>query len=319
MIKGKNKEERVQSWYQHFSNLLGKEPVISNDDDVIAPVFDNLDIKTGEFTMTEYQAVKMKLNTGKLPGGDEIPPEVLKYCGLDAIILDYANKLLLNHEKPQQWSDINLLPLPKQGDLGYTTNYRGIALSAVAAKMVNKMLLLRIQPKLDPLLRPNQNGFRPKRSTTAHILALRRLIENVKRKNLKSVILFVDFSKAFDSVHRGKMLKILKAYGIPDQLVSAIDKLYEGTRAKVISPDGETDYFTILAGVLQGDTLAPYLFAIVVDYVMRKATSGREEEFGFTLHHRKSRRCPAVNITDLDFADDIALLSNEIHQAQHNC
>ena len=316
MIKGKNKEERVQSWYQHFSNLLGKEPVISNDDEEITPVFDNLDIKTGEFTMTEYQAVKMKLNTGKLPGGDEIPPEVLKYCDLDAIILDYANKLLLNHEKPQQWSDINLLPLPKQGDLGYTTNYRGIALSAVAAKMVNKMLLLRIQPKLDPLLRPNQNGFRPKRSTTAHILALRRLIENVKRKNLKSVILFVDFSKAFDSVHRGKMLKILKAYGIPDQLVSAIDKLYEGTRAKVISPDGETDYFTILAGVLQGDTLAPYLFAIVVDYVMRKATSGREEEFGFTLHRRKSRRCPAVNITDLDFADDIALLSNEIHQAQ---
>ena len=100
------------------------------------------------------------------------------------------------------------------------------------------MLLLRIQPKLDPLLRPNQNGFRPKRSTMAHILALRRLIENVKRKNLKSVILFVDFSKAFDSVHRGKMLRILKAYGIPDQLVSAIDKLYEGTRAKVISPDG---------------------------------------------------------------------------------
>ena len=95
-----------------------------------------------------------------------------------------------------------------------------------------------------------------------------------------------------------------------------MSKLYEGTRAKVISPDGETDYFNILAGVLQGDTLAPYLFAIVVDYVMRKATSGREEEFGFTLHHRKSRRCPAVRITDLDFTDAIALLSNEIHQAQ---
>lgn len=315
-IKGKNKEERVQSWYQHFSNLLGKEPVITNDDEEVATVFENLNIESGEFTMNEYQEVKKKLQTGKLPGGDEIPPEVLKYCDLDAIILDYANKLLLNHEKPQQWSDINLLPLPKQGDLGYTNNYRGIALSAVAAKMVNKMLLLRIQPKLDPLLRPNQNGFRPKRSTTAHILALRRLIENVKRKHLKSVILFVDFSKAFDSVHRGKMLKILKAYGIPEQLISAIDKLYEGTRAKVISPDGETDYFNILAGVLQGDTLAPYLFAIVVDYVMRKTTSGREGEFGFTLHQRKSRRCPAVNITDLDFADDIALLSNEIYQAQ---
>ena len=178
------------------------------------------------------------------------------------------------------------------------------------------MLLLRIQPKLDPHLRPNQNGFRPKRSTTAHILALRHLIEGVKRYHLKSVIVFVDFSKAFDSVHRGMMLKILKAYGIPPQIVQAIAKLYEGTRARVVSPDGETDFFNVLAGVLQGDTLAPYLFAIVVDYLMRKAINGMDEELGFTLRPRRSRRAPLITITHLDFADDIALLCNEIHQAQ---
>ena len=131
--------------------------------------------------------------------------------------------------------------------------------------MVNKMILLCIQPKLDPHVRPNQNGFRPKPSTTAHILALRRLIEGVKRYHLKSVIVFVDFSKAFDSVHRGMMLKILKAYGIPPQIVQAIAKLYDWTPARVVSPDGETDFFNVLAGVLQGDTLAPYLFALIVD------------------------------------------------------
>ena len=62
------------------------------------------------------------------------------------------------------------------------------------------------------------------------------------------------------------MLKILKAYGIPDQIVKAIGGMYEDTRAKVISPDGETDLFDILAGVLQGDTLAPYLFVVDLDY-----------------------------------------------------
>ena len=89
------------------------------------------------------------------------------------------------------------------------------------------MLPNRIQPKLDPHLRPNQNGFRPGRSTAAHILALRRIIEGVKRNNLKAVLLFVDFSKAFDSIHRGKMMKILRAYGILKQLVNAISTLYE--------------------------------------------------------------------------------------------
>ena len=83
-----------------------------------------------------------------MPGADEIPPEVLKFCDFDEIIISFVNKLLINNENPQKWSDVDIKPLPKTGDLGLITNYRGIALSAVAAKMVNKMLLLRIQPNL---------------------------------------------------------------------------------------------------------------------------------------------------------------------------
>ena len=53
------------------------------------------------------------------------------------------------------------------------------------------------------------------------------------------------------------MFKILSAYGIPDDIVQGISIIYEDVRAKVLSPDGETDWFEILVGVLQGDTLAP--------------------------------------------------------------
>ena len=88
---------------------------------------------------------------------------------------------------------------------------------------------------------------------------------------LKAVIVFIDFKKAFDIVHRVKMLKILKAYGIPDRLISAIGLMYEGTQARVITPDGEAEFFSIRAAVLQWDTLAPYLFAIILDYAMGKA------------------------------------------------
>ena len=320
IIKGCSSKDRVDKWYKHFSDLLGKEPNIPDMDnpDEIQTILNetDLNIKTGPFTMDEYQNVKKVLQTGKAAGEDGFYPEVLKFCNLDETMLNYANKLLVENQKPQQWSDINLIPIPKTGDLGFTANYRGIALSSVVAKLVNRMLLNRIQPKLDPHLRPNQNGFRPGRSTTAHILALRRIIEGVKRNNLKAVLLFVDFSKAFDSIHRGKMMKILRAYGIPEQLVNAISTLYEKTRAKVLSPDGETDYFEILAGVLQGDTLAPYLFAIIIDYVMRRAISDRAHELGFTLQPRRSRRVHSVNVTDLCFADDIALLVDELHQAQ---
>ena len=74
-----------------------------------------------------------------------------------------------------------------------------------------------------------------------HILGLRRLIEGIKANNLSAITTYIDFKKAFNTIHRGKMLRILKAYGIPDQTVEAIGKIYENTQAKVISTDGETE------------------------------------------------------------------------------
>ena len=127
---------------------------------------------------------------------------------------------------------------------------------------------------------------------------------------------FIDFSKAFDSIRHDAMFQILKAYGIPAQILGAIQSTYNTLRAKVVSPDGDTDYFKIMAGVMQGDTLAPFLFVIVLDYALRSAIDGKESELGFTLHERRGRRAPPVCICDLDFADDIVLISDQIEQAK---
>ena len=321
IIKGKSEKDRIEKWYTHFKNLLGNEPIIEGGLDEMEfspePILQSLHINDGPFTMDEYLLVKKSITEGKAPGPDGIPSEVLKRCNIDTIMLEYANKVLTG-EKPDQWSESSLITVPKTGDLSDTNNYRGIALSSIAAKTTNKLILNRIRPQIDKHLRPNQNGFRPGRSTTAHILALRRIIEGVKSRNLKAVVIFVDFCKAFDSIHRGRMLEILKAYDVPPNMLAGIKAMYSNTRAKVITPDGETDWFEILAGVLQGDTLAPFLFAIVIDYAMRQALEGKEEELGLIIERRRSRRCPPVVMTDTDFADDISLLSNEIIQAQES-
>ena len=116
------------------------------------------------------------------------------------------------------------------------------------------MLFNRIRPILDENLKTNQNGFRPGQSTLAQILTLRRIIEGVKSKTISAVMILVDFHKAFDSIHRGKLMEILKAYGIPLETVNAISLLFKNTTAKVISPDGDTSFFPNHAGVLQGYT-----------------------------------------------------------------
>ena len=104
------------------------------------------------------------------------------------------------------------------------------------------------------------------------------------------------------------MEQILLAYGIPKETVVAITILYRNTKVKVRSPDGDTEYFDIVAGVLQGDTLAPYLFIICVDYVLRTSID-KIRENGFELTKKRSRRYPAKTITDAYYADDIALLA----------
>ena len=93
--------------------------------------------------------------------------------------------------------------------------------------------------------------------------------------------------------------------------------LCRNTKVKVRSPDGDTDYFDIVAGVLQGDTLAPYLFIICLDYVLRTSIDNMREN-GFELSKKRSRRYPAKTITDADYADyaDIALLANTPNQAE---
>ena len=80
-------------------------------------------------------------------------------------------------------------------------------------------------------------------------------------------------------------IQILLAYGLPKETVAAIMILYRNTKVKVRSPDGDTEYFDIVAGVLQGDTLAPYLFIICLDYVLRTSINKiREKGFELTMH-----------------------------------
>ena len=132
-----------------------------------------------------------------------------------------------------------ILPFPKKGDLGLAKNYRGITLTSIAAKIYNALLRNRMEPEID-ILRKNQNGFQRNRSTTSQILTIRRILEGVRAKNQQATLLFVDCTKAFDSIHRGKMEEILLAYGLPKETVAAITVLYRNTKVKVRSPDVDT-------------------------------------------------------------------------------
>ena len=111
------------------------------------------------------------------------------------------------------------------------------AYSSIVANLINRVPLNRIRPKIDPSLRYNQNGFRPGRSTITQVLTLRGILERVKNYHLQSIMVLIDFNKAFVSINHQAM------FNIPERIKNAIMLKCSNIKGKVLSPDGETDHF----------------------------------------------------------------------------
>ena len=110
------------------------------------------------------------------------------------------------------------------------------------------------------------------------------------------------------------MEQILEAYSIPDEIIKAIMIMYKNTQTFVRSPDDDTEFLDIIAEVLQGDTLEPYLFIIVLDHVLRNLDQSKN--LGFTLRKKLRRKHLTEMLTDADFADDLPLLWDKIGNAE---
>ena len=87
----------------------------------------------------------------------------------------------------------------------------------IASNDYNALLLDRIKPDIEKILRENQNCFLGNRSTTLQILTIRRVIEEVSTKNLEAILLFADFSETFDFIDGGKMKQILLVHSLPQR------------------------------------------------------------------------------------------------------
>ena len=201
-LKAANQQERIKLWKQHFENLLGNPPKVTHES-ITRIISKQLDIKLGPFTQEEFDLVLRKIKNRKAAGLDKIPPEVWKTRQFKDILLQLCNAVY-NQNPIDRWMKGCILPFPKKGNLGLAKNYRGITLTSIAVKIYNALLQNRIEPKIDNILRKNQNGFQRNRSTTSQVLTICRILESVREKKLQVTLLFVDLTKAFNSIHRGR-------------------------------------------------------------------------------------------------------------------
>ena len=118
---------------------------------------------------------------------------------------------------------------------------------------------------------------------------------------------FIDYEKAFDSVDRETLWKLLRHYRVPEKFVSLIHCTYQGMTCKVAHAGQLSESFEVRIRVRQECLLSPFLFLLVIDWFMKTTTTGRNNGIQWTLW---------TQLDDLDFADDLALLSHNHTQMQ---
>ena len=126
---------------------------------------------------------------------------------------------------------------------------------------------------IDAQLCDEQAGFRKDRSCTDQIAALRIIVEQSIEWNSPLYINFVDYEKAFDSLDRETLWKLLRHYGVPTKIVTIIRNSYEGLTCKVVHGGQLSETFQVRTGVRQGCLLSPFPFLMAIDWITKTSTA----------------------------------------------
>ena len=241
---------------------------------------------------------------------------MIKYGGeeLKKEILDLCIEIWESEKPPQEWSKGVIVPIFKSGDKYQCKNYRGITLISIVSKIFCIIVLNRMKMRIDEKLREQQAGFRKGRACTDQLSSLRTLIEKSSEFEIQFLICFIDFKAAFDSVDRKVLWAILEQYGIPTKILNIIKNIYETTECCIKVEKDYSNWFEIRTGVRQGCIWSPLLFNLVIDWVMKEALD--KQERGLTLQKAASRRHKDWRLSDLDFADDVAVFEETAEEMQ---
>ena len=160
---------------------------------------------------------------------------------------------------------------------------------------------------VDNQLQDKQAGFRKDRSCVDQIATLCIILEQPLEWNTSLYVNFIDYEKAFDSVHRPSLWKLMRYYGIPTKITNIVKNSYEDMSCRIIHAQQLTGSFPVKTGVRQGCLLSPFLFLLTIDWIMKTATMQKRNGIQWTLW---------TQLDDLDFADELALLSHTQQQMQ---
>ena len=292
--------EVLERWEEHVGNLYGDEnrpieyiPQVEDEDGL-------------EILRVEVEHALKKMKDGKAVGVDGVAAEELKALGefgID-ILKEMACKIHEMGYITKEMEEIILLTMPKKAGTLECNKHRTISIISHISKLILRIVLNRIRPKIRAEVAVEQCGFVEGKGTTNAIFILRMLIERCIEMQKKVYACFIDYEKAFDTVRHQDLIQMLESIGVDGKEISLLANLYWHQKATVRINGALSNPVSIERGVRQGCPLSPDLFSLYGEFIMREIDGMDGVKVG------------GININNIRYADDTVLVAESERELQ---